>query len=151
MQLKVAFIAVSLCVAMTPTGSFAGDKDVTGTFDIAPVLANAEYAAKLGGTKFYFGDQDHPSVARQISADHSSKRSMGGAHAGAASETGCQRAFAGALIAFADKAKLTGGDAVIDVQSGFGDKTSDSSTSFICGSGRMMSGMTVTGKIVKLH
>ncbi len=146
MRLKVTIAA--LLLAAVPLSPAVALVSPSAMHLIAPVLANKDYAAKLDGVRFYFGAQEHPAVAKSFGKVHTLRRTNG---LGKEPEEACQRAFASALILLAEDARKQGADAVINVHSGFAARDEASTTEYVCGTGAVFTGMSLSGEIVKLQ
>jgi hypothetical protein len=122
-------------------------RDDVLTFPVAEVLNNPEYAAKLQGVKFFFGDTAHPAVAKEMGEYQSNKKTNA---FNKSDKEACQWAFLSALISFHDRAIAEGGDAVINIHSFYKKQDFKSDTDFQCGAGATMAGVTLKGTVVKL-
>jgi hypothetical protein len=147
MRLKVMLAGALL--AATPLSQSWAFVSNSSMHAIAAVFANAEYAPKLKTVQFFFADQPHPAVATNFGQAKVLRRAN--SFGAAAPEAACQRAFASALIGLTEAAQKKGGDAVINIHSAFGPKDSASTTDYVCGTGAIVTGMTLYGDVVKLQ
>jgi hypothetical protein len=122
-------------------------RDDVLTFPIADVLNNPAYASRLEGVEFFFGDQAHPAVAREIGSYPSNKKTNA---VGKSDKEACEWAFLSALLSFHQRAQLEGGDAVINLTGFYKKQPFSSTTDFQCGAGATMAGVTLKGTVVKL-
>lgn len=122
-------------------------RDDVLTFPIADVMNNPAYASRLEGVKFYFGDQTHPAVGREIGSYQSNKKTNA---FNKSDKEACEWAFLSALLSFHDRALATGGDAVVNVTGFYKKIPFSSTTEFQCGAGSTMAGVTIKGTVVKL-
>lgn len=141
--LKQSALALVAMLAMAP--AFA--RDDVQSFPIADVLDNPEYASRLAGVKFFFGDQAHPAVARRIGEYQSNKKTNA---FNKSDKTACEWAFLSALLSFHQRAQAEGGDAVIELTGYYKKQPFSSATHFQCGAGATMAGVTLKGTVVKL-
>src|SRR5262245_23002006 len=114
-------------------------RDDVQTFPVADVLNNPEYAAKLAGVKFFFGDQAHPAVAREVGSYQSNKKTNA---FGKSDKDACEWAFLSALLSFRDRALAEGGDAVVNLTGFYKKQEFSSSSHFQCGAGATVAGVT---------
>jgi len=97
--------------------------------------------------QFYFGEGNHPDIKRDFGNFQSNKKSNG---VGRSNERVCERAFLSAMKSLRDRARTEGGDAVVNIISYYRRNKKSSATEFECGSGSIMSGVTLRGDVVKL-
>jgi hypothetical protein len=136
-----------IAIVVTAMAGPALARDDVKTFPIADVTENPEYAARLAGVKFFFGDQPHPAVAREVGSYQSNKKTNA---FNKSDQKACEWAFLSALLSFHQRAQAEGGDAVIGL-TGYYKKQPFSSTSlYQCGAGATMAGVTLKGTVVKL-
>jgi len=95
----------------------------------------------------YMQGQDHPAVAENLGVFTSNRRSNG---VGKTDEQACARAFVSAIIAFQERAKELGGNAVVDIKSITKHNDLVSATQYRCVAGATMSNVALTGTVVKL-
>lgn len=138
---KFLFFAVAaLFVAST-----AHAKNDVVRFPIAAALAEPDAKAKLDpNIKFYFGSK---SAGRKITQQLSSNKKANGV--GKSDQAACNRAFLSALLSFQDRAKKEGGNKVVNITSYYYKHDFSSETEFECGTGNIMSGVTLRGYIAK--
>lgn len=136
--------AIALLILAAPA---AMGRDDVGTYPIADVMGNPEYAARLEGVRFYFGQQEHPSIERSFGEFQSNKKT----NAFNKSDKGaCEWAFLSALLSFHQRALSEGGDAVVNIRGYYKKINFTSETHFQCGAGATMAGVTLKGEVVKL-
>lgn len=100
-----------------------------------------------GDIKFYWANQQHPPVDITYGTFTSSKRTNGFRKP---HEESCARALASALIAFQDRARRSGGNAVIDIKSNIKNREEVSAVEYSCLVGTMMVNVALKGTVVKL-
>lgn len=123
-------------------------RDDIQSFPIADVLNNAEYARRLEGVAFYFGDQAHPTIAARFGEFQSNKKTNA---ANKSDKAACEWAFLSALLSFHQRALAEGGNAVINIRGYYKKNNFTSETEFQCGAGAIMAGVTLKGEVVKLN
>ena len=123
-------------------------RDEIKQFPVADVMQNEEYASRLEGVQFFFGDQPHPAVAHDYGEFQSNKKT----NAFNKSDKGaCEWAFLSALLSFHQRALSEGGDAVVGIRGYYKKNKFKSDTEFQCGAGNIMAGVTLKGRVVKLQ
>ena len=142
---RIAFAAFALLGTLAAAPSIA--RDDVKTFSIADVMNNPKYAERLTGVKFFFGNQAHPAVARNIGEYRSNKKTNA---VGKSDREACEWAFLSALLSFHDRALSEGGDAVINLTGYYKKQEFNSTTEFQCGAGATIAGVTYNGTVVKL-
>lgn len=107
-------------------------------------------AAKLKldtNIKLYFGNQPHPQIDRSIGEWHVVRRAGGFART---DKNACQRTFIAALVEMQNKARLNGANAILDIKSYYKGTEHKNDTEFECGSGHLVSGVELKGRLVKV-
>jgi hypothetical protein len=136
-----------LAIALALFSSIAVARDDVGTYPVADVLQNPEYAARLEGVKFYFGEQAHPEVERSFGEFQSNKKTNA---FNKSDKEACEWAFLSALLSFRERALSSGGDAIVNIRGNYKKQAFSSETHFQCGAGGLMAGVTLVGDVVKL-
>ncbi|MDH3375634.1 MAG: hypothetical protein OEQ39_01520 [Gammaproteobacteria bacterium] len=138
---------LGIIIALLVVTSAAHARDQIQHFPIADVMQNEEYAGRLEGVQFFFGDQTHPEIAQNYGEFQSNKKT----NAFNKSDKGaCEWAFLSALLSFHDRALSSGGNAVVGITGYYKKNKYSSETEFQCGAGNIMAGVTLKGKVVKL-
>lgn len=139
-------IPLSLCLLLTSNQAFA--RDTQEDYSISDALNRASFQEKLGSeVKFYFGDQKHGQVIQRFGEARTNRKTNA---FNKSDEEACQWAFLSALIALRDRAIKDGGNAVVNIQSNYKDKTTTSNDTFRCGAGGLMAGVALIGTVVKI-
>jgi hypothetical protein len=102
---------------------------------------------KLLDVPFFLKGQKHPAVQKTLRQVRSQRSTRG---AFRSDEASCQVAFLSAMIVLQQRAKDTGGDAIIDVVSTTQGEETESSTNYRCIAGSMIVHVGLKGKIVQL-
>lgn len=121
-------------------------RDDVGSYPIADVLSRPEFADRLKGVKFYFGEQAHPPIARDFGEYQSNKKTNA---FNKSDKEACEWAFLSALLSFHQRALSEGGDAVVNIRGYYKKRSFSSETHFQCGAGATMAGVTLKGTVVK--
>jgi uncharacterized protein YbjQ (UPF0145 family) len=124
------------------------NRNVPLPYSITEALTFRDYRAKLTGVRFYYGDQRHPRVAKNLGVRTTSQRSNA---VGRENTESCARAFASAILRLRAAAIRLGGDAVINIKSNYQHNEVSSETQYQCASGAIMSAVALKGTIVKLR
>jgi hypothetical protein len=138
---------LALAAAMLMVSAVAGARDDVQTFPLADVFGNAEYAQRLEGVKFFFGDQAHPAIDKSFGEFMSNKKTNA---VGKSDKKACEWAFLSALLSFHQRALSEGGNAVVNITGYYKKQPFSSQTEFQCGAGATMAGVTLKGTVVKL-
>jgi uncharacterized protein YbjQ (UPF0145 family) len=118
-------------------------RDTPLSLPFEEVLNSPEAQGKLDGSvKFYLAGQKTPKVLKRLSSDTSNRKTNG---VGKSDEVGCRWAALSALIAFQDKAKQLGANAVVDIVSYYKRDESKSETEYQCHAGTFVIGVTLKG------
>jgi hypothetical protein len=139
--------AASLAMLALAVAAPASARDDVVTFSIADVVNNPQYAARLQGVKYFFADQAHPAVDKDLGEFQSNKKTNA---FGKSDKDACEWAFLSALLSFHDRALAEGGDAVVNIQGFYKKQEFRSDTQFQCGAGATVAGVTLKGTVVKL-
>lgn len=142
-------VSRSLVVAaLLWAASFAAQaRDDVGSYPIADVMANPEYAQRLQGVRFYFGSQAHPTIAQTFGEYQSNKKTNA---FNKSDKEACEWAFLSALLSLHQRALSLGGNAVVNITGYYKKIDFTSETHFQCGAGATMAGVTLKGDVVKL-
>lgn len=151
--MRPLFAALIMIVAIASIGLLAPSesaaRDTKNMFPLADALNTPDAKASLNkGIKFYFGDSEHPPVAKSLGTFMSNKKTNG---VGRTDKEACEWTFLSAMITFQQRAIQLGGDAVVNLQSYYRENPVSSRTEYECGSGALMSGVTFRGEVVKLQ
>lgn len=139
--LAVALIALASVQA-------AHARDTEYKLPLADVLAMPEAEGKLDGSvKFFLAGGKTPKVLQKLGDDMSNKKTNG---VGKDDETACRWAALSALVAFQEKAKSLGANAVVDLVSYYKRNTFTSPTDYECHAGGIVVGVTLKGSYAKI-
>lgn len=139
-------LLAALLIAVMTTSAQA--REDVQEYPIAAALAQGGPAAQpAGGIQFYFGSQPYPQPSADLGSFRTSKRT----HAtGKSISEACNGAFVAAMAALEERALREGGNAVVDIKSNYDDALTESNTSFKCGAGKIMAGVALEGRVVRL-
>src|SRR5690606_20549578 len=123
-------------------------RDTEHMFDIDEALNANDARTALGeDVEFYFGDQSHPAVDRQISTEVANRKTNA---FGKSDEEACQWVFLSALLALRDAALEQGADAVVNIESYYDKQPVSDPKNYECHAGAIMAGVALRGELVKL-
>lgn len=143
--MKKALIAITLSAAVVVP---AMARDTPYMIALADVLAMPEANGKLDGSvKFFMKGQATPKVQQRFSEDVSNRKTNG---VNKEDVEGCKWAALSALMAFQEKAKASGANAVIDIVSYYKKHEINNSTSFECHAGAVVIGVALKGTYAKV-
>jgi hypothetical protein len=139
-------LALSLLACTLAVPAFARDTELKLPFE--DVLQMPEAKEKLDGSvKFYLAGQKTPRILEKKGEDISNKKTNG---VGKDDEVACRWAVLSALVAFQDKAKSLGANAVVDIVSYYKRNTFSSPTEYECHAGGMIVGIALKGTYAKI-
>ena len=124
-------------------------RDTVETYSVQEALTS-HMAAKThvgDSVRFYFGDAPHGKVLETMGIVKSNRKTNA---FGKSDREACQWVFLSALRSLRDQALERGGNAVINIHSNYRNKMTSSRTHFTCGSGAVIAGVALSGKVVKL-
>jgi len=126
----------------------AYSRDTKHMLSIQDALASANFKEKLDPTiSLYFGGQSHPKTVKSYGNFPTNKKTNS---VNKSDEAACQWVFLSSLLALQARAKREGGNAVINIASYYKKNTFNSKTEFECHAGTFMSGVALTGEVVKI-
>ncbi len=141
--LRVVAVALTLVVA-----SSADARDDKLKFAVADAMATPDAKAKLDGSvKFYWGKQKVPAGAKMLGTFTSNKKTN---FFNKSDQQACNWAWLAAMMSLQDRAKMEGGNAVVNIHSVYKNQDFVSETEFECGAGSMMGGVALRGTVAKL-
>ncbi len=97
--------------------------------------------------KLYFGAQKHPRIDRDIGEWKTNKKTNG---FNKSDKEACDWTFLSAILELQERAQKEGGNAVVGIKSNYKSIVRSSETEYMCGSGALMSGVALKGRVVKL-
>ena len=100
-----------------------------------------------GSVKFYLAGQSHPRVLQSMSEDVSNKKTNGFNKSDA---DACRWVAISVLLAFQEKAKSLGANAVVDIKSYYRKREYADPVNYECHSGALMSGVALKGRFAKV-
>lgn len=128
--------------------SQAYSRDTKHMLSIQDALQSTDFKEKLDpNISLYFGEQPHSKVI-QSSGNFSTNKKTNAFNK--SDEAACQWVLLSALIALQDRAKKEGGNAVINIASYYKQNTMSSESQYECHAGTLMSGVALTGEVVKI-
>ena len=140
---RVLFAAV---IGFAGTIAVARDTVVHVTLD--EVLALPEAEGKIDGTvRFYLAGQATPVLLKTFGTDGSNKKTNG---VGKDDQFGCKYVVLSALIAFQQKAKQQGANAVVDIVSYYKKNEVRDARSIECHAGNIMIGAALKGSYARI-
>jgi hypothetical protein len=143
-QIIILILAVSLLFA----GSDALARDTLHQYGIADVMEKPENANRLEGVSFYFGEQDHPPIKKNLGEFNTNKKTNA---FGKSDLKACQWVMMSALLQLHKRAQSLGADAVINIKSNYKNREVSSETNYTCGAGTTVAGVALIGTVVVLE
>jgi len=143
-------LAVSLLLSAAAVGLHlpAAARDDALHQSFQDLLDSPEAKEKLDGSvKFFLAGSKTPKVLSRLGSDVSNRKTNS---VGKSPAQACNWAALSALLAFQDKAKKLGANAVVDIVSYYKQVEFKSDTEFECHDGSMMSGVALKGTYAKV-
>jgi hypothetical protein len=138
-----ALVSATLSVSMPATA-----RDTEYKIALADVLSMPEAKDKLDGSvKFFLAGQKTPKVIERKSEEVSNRKTNG---VGKDDLFGCKWAALSALVAFQEKAKQMGANAVVDMVSYYKKEAHSSATEIECHAGAVVIGVALKGTVAKI-
>lgn len=143
MKSKTLLLLAGLALATT-----AQARDDRLKMPLADALATPAAKEKVDSNiKLFFGDAKHPAPTQTLGTFTSNKKTN---FFNKSDKEGCEWVFLSAAISLQDRAKLEGGNAVVDIKSVYKNQELVSATEYDCGAGSVMGGVALRGTVVKL-
>ncbi len=95
----------------------------------------------------YFGKRKTPAVEKSFGEWTSNKKTNA---ANKSDQDACEIAFVSAAISLQERAKSTGGTAVVHIRSVYKNENVESETDYLCGAGTFVAGVALRGTVVTL-
>lgn len=147
LSIEPSLVVLVLCTVLCLPSTVHARDDLI-TLPVAGIFDNPEYAARLEGVQFYFGETPYAEVATDHGEFTANKKTN--AYRKEASFA-CNWAMLSALLSLKDRALDLGADAVVDIRSYYKRNDFRGDTEFQCGSGNIMAGVTMIGRVVKFQ
>lgn len=144
MKLFIALIASALLL-VAPN---AFSRDSALMFSIEEAMQSADFQDRLDpNIRFYFGNQQHSSELQSFGRFTTNKKTNA---FGKSDGEACRWVFLSALLALQERAKVEGGNAVVNIVSYYKKEENSSDSEFECHAGAIMAGVALNGEVVKL-
>ena len=140
---------VNIFIALLIVCSSAEARDTTHNLPVADPMSTST-AEGLANVRFFFGEQQHPTVLRTIGT-YSSRKTTNAF--GKSDKTACDWAFLSAIKSFWDRASRGGGNnnAVINIRSITTGATVSSESEYVCRAGNVVAKVYLEGTFVELE
>ncbi|MGB2742542.1 MAG: excinuclease ABC subunit A [Cognaticolwellia sp.] len=140
---------VLLFILLTTTSMVSIARDDVTDYSVEEAMSVNKVSSAIGNeVAFFFAGQTHNKVAKLMGEYQSNKKTNA---FGKSDKEACQWAFASAMKTFKKRALKEGGNAVINIRSNYKGTMTSSETTFKCGAGTIMAGVTLVGDVVKLE
>lgn len=147
MKFTLSIAAAALCAAaLHATPALA--RDTKYLLPLQEVLDMPEAKEKLDGSvRFFLSGQKTPKVLETKDSDVSNRKTNG---VGKSDEDACRWAALSALLAFQDKARENGSNAVVNIVSYYKKNEMASATDYECHAGAVVVGVALKGTYAKV-
>jgi uncharacterized protein YbjQ (UPF0145 family) len=117
-------------------------------FPLKDALNTAEAKQRLDpGIRLFFGKQKHPAIIKNFREGKTNKKTNA---FNKTDKEACEWAFLSAALELQERAKKEGGNAVVGIKSNYKNIETSSEKEYMCGSGALMAGVALKGKIVQI-
>lgn len=141
MTSKTVISLSALVLALGGWSSAAQARDTEYMLSFAELLASPEVKEKLDPSiAIYVAGQPTPKVSKRLGSDVSNRKTNG---VGKDDQTGCRWAALSALLAFQEKAKQLGANAVVDVASYYKKQSTRNPAEYECHAGAVIIGVAL--------
>src|SRR5450830_751529 len=143
------FVSFSIALGIFVSTTLpAQARDTTYMLSIEEGMNTKDAQAKLDGSvKFYFAGQPTPTVLKTFNSDVSNRKTNS---FGKSDQSACNWAFLSALLAFQERAKELGANAVVNMVRYYKKDEKTSPTQFECHAGAIIAGVALKGDLVTI-
>lgn len=139
-------LVFSLCLGLSMP-LFA--RDDRQRFSLEDALNAAEAKQRLDpDVRLFFGKQKHPAIAKNFGEWRTNKKTNA---FNKTDKEACEWAFLSAVLELQERAKKEGGNAVVGIKSNYKNTEYSSEKDYMCGSGALMAGVALKGKVVRIR
>ena len=139
----IAFVLLSLCASGVQA------RDTMYMFPIQDVLAIGKGNGRLGNDiAFYFSDQPYPAVEATLNRGVVIDKKAAGI--GKRDVEVCNQTMLSALVELQERARKSGGNAVINIASYYKQNRFESRDQYQCAGGMIRTGVALIGDVVRL-
>lgn len=144
-RLNLGLFLLALCLGFsTPTRA----RDDRQHFPLKDALDAVEAKQRLDpNVRLFFGKQKTPAIAKNYGEWRTNKKTNA---FNKTDKEACEWAFLSALLELQERAKKEGGNAVVGIKSNYKNTEYSSEKDYICGSGALMAGVALKGKVVRI-
>lgn len=141
-------IILILAISLVFVASEASARNTIHQLPVAEVLGNPEYAGRLEGVSFYFGEQAHPGIVENFGEFRTNKKTNA---FNKSDEEACRWVMLSALLQLHQRAQELGANAVVNIRSNYDNNEVSSETEYTCGAGAFVAGVALIGTFVTLE
>lgn len=143
----LSVLAVLMTVLAVSAGPVAA-RDEQAMWPLQDALNVPEAKEKLNpDIKLYFGNQKHSAVVKDFGEWKTNKKTNA---FGKSDKEACEWVFLSAVLELQERAAKEGANAVIDIKSNYKNNERSSEIEYMCGSGAVVSGVALKGRVVTL-
>ena len=141
------FLIIAATVLLLLSGD-ASARNSIHTYSIEEFMNNSEYASRLQGVSFYFGNQPHPAPLTKFGEFRTNKKTNA---FNKSDKEACEWVMLSAMLALHTKAQALGANAVVNIKSNYKNNVVISDTEYTCGAGGLMAGVALIGDFVSVE
>jgi hypothetical protein len=141
-------ILSAMLIGLVAVATTATARDDRLHFPVKEAMEAPNAKAQLDGSvKFFWGNQKFPKPVRSYGVVRTNKKTN---FFNKTDKEGCEHAFLSALLAFQERAKRDGANAVVNIKSIYRKVEFVSDTEYECGAGNVTGGVSFSGELVQL-
>lgn len=141
-------ILSAMLIGLVVLATTATARDDRLRFPVQEAMESPNAKAQLDGSvKFFWGKQKFPKPVRSYGVVRTNKKTN---FFNKTDKEGCEHAFLSAMLAFQERAKRDGANAVVNIKSIYRKGEFVSETEYECGAGNVTGGVSFSGELVQL-
>lgn len=126
----------------------AHSRDTQHMLSIQDAMQSPDFQTRLDpNIRLYFGDQKSPKILKSMGNFASNKKTNAFLKS---DEEACNWVLLSTLLTLQERARVEGGNAVINIASYYKKNLHSSQTTYECHAGAVMAGVALTGEVVKV-
>ncbi len=138
-----------LVILLSTTSIVSFARNDIADYSVIEAMSINKISSAIGNdVSFFFAGQVHSKVDKVLGEFQSNKKTNS---FGKSDKEACQWVFASAMKSLRERAIKEGGNSVINIRSNYKGNMTSSSTTFKCGVGAIIAGVTLVGDVVKLN
>jgi len=141
-------IVVAIAIATMLIAPDATARNTLVKMSIAEFMENPTHSSQLEGVSFYFGEQEHPAIAKSFGDYRTNKKTNA---FNKSDQEACRWVMLSAMLVLHQRALSLGANAVVNIRSNYKSNEESSTTDYTCGAGALMAGVALIGTFVTIE